>query len=114
MRQTKTSTSSLSNSTSKGNSSASSNSKGKTKEKDNKNKSSSGTKPASSETPTHLGKDGKLTEEECQWHIKDKLCMFCGQQGHMARDCPKSTSKSSKAKACAAKAMTPTAAESKN
>jgi len=90
-RQTKTSTSSSSNSASKGNSSASSDSKGKTKEKDNKNKSSdkskssSGAKPASSETPAHLGKDGKLTKEERQRHIKDKLCMFCGQPGHMAR-----------------------------
>jgi len=120
VRQTKTSTTSSSNSASKGTSSASSDSKGKTKEKDNKNKSSdkskssSGAKPASSETPAHLGKDGKLTEEERQQRIKDKLCMFCGQPGHMARDCPKSTSKSSKAKACAAKAVTPAAAESKN
>jgi len=113
-RQTKTSTSSSSNSASKGNSSASSDSKGKTKEKENKNKSSSGAKPTSSETPAHLGKDGKLTEEERQRRIKDKLCMFCGQPGHMARDCPKSTSKSSKAKARAAKAVTPAAAESKN
>jgi len=119
-RQTKTSTSSSTNSASKGNSSASSDSKGKTKEKDNKNKSSdkskssSGAKPASSETPAHLGKDGKLTEEERQRRIKDKLCMFCRQPGHMARDCPKSTSKSSKAKARAAKAVTPTAVESKN
>jgi len=119
-RQTKTSTTSSSNSTSKGNSSASSDSKGKTKEKDNKNKSSdkskssSSAKPTSSETPAHLGKDGKLTEEECQRRIKDKLCMFCRQPGHMARDCPKSTSKSSKAKARTAKAVTPAAAESKN
>jgi len=84
VRQTKTSTSTSSNSASKGNSSALSNSKGKTKEKDNKNKSSdkskssSSTKPASSKTPAHLGKDGKLTNEECQQCIKDKLCMFCG------------------------------------
>jgi len=119
-RQTKTSMASTSNSTSKGNSSASSDSKGKTKEKDNKNKSSdklkssSSAKPASSKTPAHLGKDGKLTEEEHQQRIKDKLCMFCGQPGHMARDCPKSTLKSSKAKARAAKAVTPAAAESKN
>jgi len=118
--QIKSSTSSSSNSASKGTTSTSSDSKGKTKEKDNKNKSSdkskssSGVKPASSETPAHLGKDGKLTEEEHQWCIKDKLCMFCGQPSHMARDCPKSTSKSSKAKAHAAKAMTPAAVESKN
>jgi len=39
--------------------------------------------------------------------------MFCGQPGHMAKDCPKSTSKSSKAKARAAKAVTPTAVECK-
>jgi len=118
--QTKTSTSSSSNSASKGYSSTLSNSKGKTKEKDNKNKSSdkskssSSTKPASSETPAHLGKDGKLTKEQCQWRIKDKLCMFCRQPSHMAMDCPKSTLKSSKAKARAAKAVTPAASESKN
>ena len=50
-------------------------------------------------TPTHLGKDGKLTEEEHQQHFKEKLCMFCGQPGHMAKDCPKSSSKASKARA---------------
>jgi len=40
--------------------------------------------------------------------------MFCGQPGHMVKDCPKSTSKNSKAKARAAKAVTPAAVESKN
>jgi len=118
-RQTKGSTSSSSNSASKGNSSGSSDSKGKPKEKDNKTKSSDKPKSSagaskSSEIPSHLGKDGKLTEEERQRRIKEKLCMFCGQPGHMAKDCPKSTSKSSKAKARAAKAVTPAAAESKN
>ena len=105
-------------------SASSSDSKGKSKEKDNKGKSSnnrnkspsssSGTsKSTTSDAPSHLGKDGKLTEEERQRHIKEKLCMFCGQPGHMAKDCPKSTSKSAKTKARAAKVKTPTAAESK-
>ena len=106
-------------------STSSSDSKGKSKEKDNKSKgsdnkskgsssSSSTSKSTTSDAPPHLGKDGKLTEEEHQQHIKDKLCMFCGQPGHMAKDCPKSSSKSAKTKARAAKVETPAAAESKN
>jgi len=121
--QTKGSTSLSSNSASKGNSSGSSDSKEKSKEKDNKSKSwnnesksftgSSSGISKSSKTASHLEKDGKLTKEGCQHRIKEKLCMFCGQPGQMAKDCHKFTSKSSKAKAHAAKAETPTAAESK-
>ena len=121
-RQTKNSSApSASNSKS---SASSSNSKGKSKEKDNKGKSSNNRNksPASSSSasksttfnaPSHLGKDGKLTEEERQRHIKEKLCMFCGQPGHMAKDCPKSTSKSAKTKARVARVKTPAAVESK-
>ena len=105
-------------------SASSSDSKGKSKEKDNKGKtsnnrnkspssSSSTSKSTTSKAPSHLGKDGKLTEEECQRCIKEKLCMFCGQLGHMAKDCPKSTSKSAKTKARVAEVETPTSAESK-
>ena len=105
-------------------SASSSNSKGKSKEKDNKGKSSDNrnkspssssgaSKSTASDAPSHLGKDGKLTEEECQRHIKEKLCMFCGQPGHMEKDCPKSTSKSTKTKARVAKVETPAAVESK-
>ena len=36
-----------------------------------------------------LGKDGRLTSEERQRRFDNKLCMFCGGTGHMARDCPK-------------------------
>ena len=122
LRQTKNS-SPLSTSNSKS-STSSSNSKGKSKEKDNKSKGSnnkskgssssfSTSKSAAPNASSYLRKDGKLTEEECQWCIKDKLCMFCGQSGHMVKDCPKSTSKSAKTKARAAKVETPTAAESK-
>ena len=117
-RQTKNSAAS-SSSASKGSTSGTSDSKSKPKEKgkssDNKSAKPSGnassSKPSTSETPSHLGKDGKLTEAERQRRIKEKLCMFCGQSGHMAKDCPKSTSKSAKARA--AKVETPAAAESK-
>ena len=119
-----TKNSSLSSTSNSKSSASSSDSKGKSKEKDNKSKgsdnkskgssSSSGTsKSATPDAPSHLGKYGKLTEEECQRRIKDKLWMFCGQPGHMVKDCPKSTSKSAKTKARAAKVETPAAVESK-
>ena len=60
--------------------------------------SSTSVRSAAPAPPTHLGKDGKLTEEEHQRHFKEKLCIFCGQPGHMAKDCPKSSSKASKAR----------------
>ncbi|KAG6327395.1 hypothetical protein ID866_11694 [Astraeus odoratus] len=44
-----------------------------------------------------LGKDGKLTAAECLCHIKNTLCLFCGLPGHLAKDCPRSTSCASKA-----------------
>jgi hypothetical protein len=40
-----------------------------------------------------LGKDGKLTAEERQRRFDNKLCMFCGGTGHMARDCTKRNAK---------------------
>jgi len=46
-----------------------------------------------------LGKDGKLTPQERQRRLDNKLCLFCGTSGHVAKDCPKSTSASSKARA---------------
>ena len=112
-----TKNSSLSSTSNSKSSASSSDSKGKSKEKDNKSKgsssSSSALKSTTSNAPSHLRKDGKLTEEERQQRIMKKLCMFCGQPGHMAKDCPKSTSKSTKTKARAAKVETPAATESK-
>ena len=43
-----------------------------------------------------LGSDGKLTFDEQKCHFNNKLCMFCRAGGHMAKDCPKSTSRTSK------------------
>src|SRR6201981_3407122 len=46
-----------------------------------------------------LGKDGKLTNEEHHHRFKNNLCMFCGQAGHIAKDCPRSASCAAKARA---------------
>ena len=43
-----------------------------------------------------LGSDGKLTFYEQKRCFDNKLCMFCGAGGHMAKDCLKSTSRASK------------------
>ena len=36
-----------------------------------------------------LGKDGKLTPQECQHCMDNSLCLFCGKTGHIAKECPK-------------------------
>jgi hypothetical protein len=64
---------------------------------------SSGNQKKGPDLSDKLGKDGKLTKEERQRRFDNNLCMFCGQAGHLAKDCPKSTSSSSKTKARAAK-----------
>jgi hypothetical protein len=40
-----------------------------------------------------LGKDGKLTPEECQRCFDQGLCMLCGTKGHIVKDCPKGSNK---------------------
>ena len=45
-----------------------------------------------------LGKDGKLTSEECTCRFTNNLCMFCIGTGHKVSECQKNTS-TSKAKA---------------
>ncbi|KIJ04871.1 hypothetical protein PAXINDRAFT_48659, partial [Paxillus involutus ATCC 200175] len=58
-----------------------------------------------SDLSSKLGKDGCLTAEERKHRSDLKLCMFCGNAGHMAKDCRKSSSSASKARA--AKTATP-------
>ena len=53
-------------------------------------------KPAVTPVPK-LGKDGRLTQEERQYHIDSNLCIFCGKSGHIANECLKAAA----AKACA-------------
>jgi len=80
--------------------------KGSSKQK-NTNSGSTQSKGSTSEqkkatTPdlsSKLGKDGKLTPQERQCHLDNKLCLFCGASGHVTKDCPKSTLASSKARA---------------
>jgi len=77
-----------------GNSPSSANTSGSSKA--TSNQSSSGSKP---DLTNKLGKDGKLTADECKWRLENNLCMFCGGTGHFVDNCPK---KSKKAKAHAA------------
>ena len=38
-----------------------------------------------------LSKDGKITPQEFQCHFDNKLCLVCGQSGHITTACPKAT-----------------------
>jgi hypothetical protein len=55
--------------------------------------------PKALDLNTKLGKDRKLTAEECQRHFDKKLCLFCGRPGHSAQDYTKSTSHAAKGRA---------------
>jgi hypothetical protein len=50
-----------------------------------------------------LGKNGKLTGDERDRRMKEGLCLYCGEKGHVAHDCPKSAA----AKGRAAKVSAP-------
>jgi len=78
-----------------GNPSSSVNSSGSSKA--TSNQSSSGSRP---DLTNKLGKDGKLTADECKRHLENNLCMFCGGTSHFADNCPKKTKKA-KARAAA-------------
>ena len=70
-----------------------------TKESKGKAVTTSSTSGASANNPdltSKLGKDSKLTTAERKHCFDNKLCMFCGLAGHMAKDCLKSTSRVSK------------------
>jgi len=73
------------------------------KQKNNSGSAQSNTsapKEPISDLSTILSKDGKLTLQEHQCQLNNNLCLFCGNSGHVAKDC----SKASAAKACTAKA----------
>ena len=61
--------------------------------------SASESKKSNPDLLSKLGKDGKLTPLERQRRLDKNLCLFCGVSGHMAKDCPKSTSAAAKARA---------------
>ena len=66
--------------------------------------SSNNNKPSASSTSisNKLGKDGKLSTEECQRCFDNNLCLYCGGTGHKTADCKKAAASTSKAKARAA------------
>ena len=39
---------------------------------------------------TKVGKNGKLTNEEHKCRMREGLCLYCGEKGHVVHDCPKS------------------------
>jgi Zinc knuckle len=51
--------------------------------------SSSKDKPKNS-ISDNLGKNGKLIGEEWECCLKEGLCLYCGEKGHIAHNCPKS------------------------
>ena len=72
-----------------------------TKESKGKAANTSGGSGGKPDLTTKLGKDGKLTAAERKNRFDNKLCMFCGLAGHIAKDCPKSTSRASKGRTAA-------------
>jgi len=62
----------------------------------NKGSTSEQKEPASDALPK-LGKDGKLTPQERQCCMDNKLCLFCGTAGHITKDCAKAASSKAQA-----------------
>ena len=62
---------------------------------------------------TKLGKNGRLTTEERERRIKEGLCLYCGEKGHVAQDCPKSKAAKARAAAFASTDSTSESADSK-
>jgi Retrotransposon gag protein len=52
----------------------------------------------SADLASKLGPDGKLSPAEKKRRMDNNLCLFCGEPGHRANACPKSTSSATKAK----------------
>ncbi|KAG6328384.1 hypothetical protein ID866_10705 [Astraeus odoratus] len=88
-------TTSSNTSSSSGNANSSSSNKPKSGNSGNKSSNAVSSNP---NLAGKLGKDGKLTLEERKQHLDNKLCMFCGYNGHFSNNCPKKANKG-KAKA---------------
>ena len=63
----------------------------KDKDKDNLKSSRNQNQQKKLDLMDKLGKDGKLTTQECQWRLDNELCLLCSKSGHMVCNCPKST-----------------------
>ena len=62
---------------------------------------------------TKVGKNGKLTSEERERRMKEGLCLYCGEKGHVAHDCPKSKAAKGRAATVASSGSTTDSADSK-
>ena len=62
------------------------------KSKSNLGNSRNSNKPKVNALTDKLGKDGKLTSNEQECQLKEKLCLYCGKPGHKASECNKSAS----------------------
>ena len=82
----------------------------------NQGSSSSNSKKKNPDFSDKLGKDGKLTQAEHTRRFNNNLWLFCGGVGHTAKECPKSSSSATNAKARAAQTKsdsTPVAEDTK-
>src|SRR6202041_2252015 len=68
----------------------------------NQGSSLSNSKKKNPDLSDKLGKDRKFTQAECTHQFNNNLCLFCGGVGHTPKECPKSSSSATKAKARAA------------
>ena len=62
----------------------------------NANSGNSNQKKLNSDLSSKLGKDGKLTQQECQCCFDQNLCLFYSKGRHIAKDCSKVTSSAAK------------------
>ena len=76
---------------------------------ENSGNSKTSNKPKVNALTEKLGKDRKLTAEEWERRIKEKLCLYCGNPRHKASECNKSAA----AKGCAATVESKDSSESK-
>jgi hypothetical protein len=66
---------------------------------------------AKTATPSHLTKEGKLTDTECKRRFEAGACLYCGEAGHLAALCPKRTATRTRAAATDTGPIAPSAEE---